>query len=147
MYNVNIVISFGTKKVDFCCVFLKLTEPMIPYNIHSYSGMAKMDIIFIYSKKKKKHTKLNTGRSVSCKKNFYYFHFTGRDNFNQVLRMKGETSHLMVYMCAKIETEILVFIRRNKNIIRVVNYIHLQDFMHYDYVYKSIGQEIILRSS
>ena len=42
------------QKVDICSEFLKLTEPMISYNIHSYSGRAKMDIIISYAKKKKK---------------------------------------------------------------------------------------------
>ena len=53
------------QKMDICRVLLKLKEPMIPYNIHSYSGMTKMDITFCYAKKKQKQ-KPDTGWSVSC---------------------------------------------------------------------------------
>ena len=60
---------------------------------------------------------MDAGRSVICK-NFYSFHFMGRDNFNQVLRMKVATSQLMVDMYVRIEVERLGFIRRNKKKIK-----------------------------
>ena len=106
----NTVTLFDTKEVD---VLLRISETHRTSDSLQY-GMAKMDILFSYAKKKTE-TKPDNGRSISSK-NFYSFHFMVRDNFNPILRMKEVTSQLMVDMYAKIETERLGSIRRNKKI-------------------------------
>ena len=83
--------------------------------------MAK-DIIFSYvkqtnkqkKKKNRKNKKQKQDTLISVSRKNYFLHFMVRDHFNQVLRMKEVTSQLMVDMYAKIETERLDFIRRNK---------------------------------
>lgn len=91
-------------------------------------------------------TGLDTNRLVTAKC-FYSFIFTVRDNCNHILSLKEVTSPFMVDMYAKIETERLRFIRRNKKKKRVDEYIHLRDAINSDGDYANIGQPIILPST
>ncbi|XP_065370863.1 uncharacterized protein LOC135963006 [Calliphora vicina] len=90
-------------------------------------------------------TNVTTRKKVSAM-DFYAYRIMIRQNVNHVLNCRELFHQYIVDMYAKIETERLLYIRRNQAKLRVDNYIHLRDALNnQNYINPNeLGQAIIL---
>lgn len=118
-------------------------DPMMPFMFCCGENGYNISI----SKFDPKANQTDEKKKVSASSFYSYRIMIRKNNSNYLHYFRQLLNQYLVDMYAKIETELLNYIRYNKCKLCVENYIHLQNSINNDINPKDIGQLIVLPSS
>ncbi|GFU32744.1 helitron_like_N domain-containing protein [Trichonephila clavipes] len=118
---------------------------MMHYNISSYFGKERMDIILILMRNPTTNGDIN--KKVSAMNYYVYRTMIHENADNHVLKCWQLLHQYIVDMYAKIESERLLYIRLNQVKLRSEEYIHLRDAVVNDGNLSALGKMVILPST